>query len=806
MRHVPPRLATGCGHLLRSVLVMGLLLLGPGSQAALAQSVEGAAPEAAAEPAAIAALEQNMATLREIRDGIDTTRFDPEALALELAFEDGPTIAAWVRDHVAFEPYVGLLRGPHGTLLAEAGNALDQATLLATLLGDAGYEVRIARTTLPSELARTLLAQMSTLPREDAEAVETEAPVEVDEDEAAALAERVNAEAERLLADTEAAVATVAGQLDTAGIELRGGAADELVEEARDYFWVQYRLSENDPWEAAHTAFAEAPAGLDDVEAEEHLESEVPPELQHRFRFRVVIEQRLGDERVEHAVTGAWERPVANMVGLPLAYSNVPDGLGPEDAADVDLGELLERTTFFLPYFMDGLADGAQYFDMKGNVVPPEAAANPAAGVFGNVGDAFGSAAGALAGEEDPDEFVALTAQWLEYTLIAPGGEETTHRRLVFDRIGAENRSAGTLELDPDVSDEEVARAMLATHTFMLAPGRLAPSWVNARSLDATLAAQSHVRDALVAVAEGEPTPTPSLELVQASRPLVHLNLYAAFDGLPASEGVVDYRHEPGLVVIDTGWDGRHARVDIVANGRRALRVEGEGVPAWAPARALATGVWETRVEGLPIAAEGARRHNVFTAFAGAREAGVPLETLAPGAGSSVDALELPAESLAAIRSDLAAGYAVVAPRTLPAGVTQAGWWRVDPATGEALGRAADGRGQELAEYLHTLQVESALLRGGLALAGTRALSACAAAGSGIGYACCLYENVLITGASVAAGAVIASTFAVSAIAMFVLLDAGVGTGLMIGGLTGHVPSMCSGIAGTCRSPVANGI
>ena len=69
-------------------------------------------------------------------------------------------IVAYVRDNIAFEQYSGLLRGPKWTLIGRSGNSIDQASLLATLLENAGYQVKIEHGTLNPEQATQLLLQM----------------------------------------------------------------------------------------------------------------------------------------------------------------------------------------------------------------------------------------------------------------------------------------------------------------------------------------------------------------------------------------------------------------------------------------------------------------------------------------------------------------------------------------------------------------------------------------------------------------------------------------------------------------------
>jgi hypothetical protein len=90
-------------------------------------------------------------------DRLPPATWEVPALALELAF-DLPAMHAFVRDHVAFDPYAGVLRGAQGTLSARAGNAWDRALLLHALVTANDYEARFAFGTLDDSAVAALLA------------------------------------------------------------------------------------------------------------------------------------------------------------------------------------------------------------------------------------------------------------------------------------------------------------------------------------------------------------------------------------------------------------------------------------------------------------------------------------------------------------------------------------------------------------------------------------------------------------------------------------------------------------------------
>lgn len=641
-----------------------------------------------------------------LRQVINRSAFDTDALLDELAY-DADGIIAFVRDEIAFEPYAGLLRGPKGTLMSQAGNSLDQAVLLAKLLRDAGYDARVARGTLSADDSRLLLRQMAR-PRPAAMAVGDLAdglgvlrqagilagldPAHVPQLATAISKSPVMANMPEFAA-FNSTLEALQEHYQALAEPLREDAIEPLLEEASDYFWVETRPAPSSDWQPVHPALPDGM--LVSPERREALHDTVPVELQHRLRLQMFIEQRLGGKKKEVAITSAWESPAANLSGQPVVFAALPDtainpsqvGLAPED--------VLDGASFFTPFINGAKAPGAKHFDLAGNVIDPMVAGNVQGGIFREIGRAFGDAAGDLGGDPDAQR---LESVWVNITLVAPGGEETSYRRIL---TGAwPDAAAGEAAAADDALSAYLP--LLRSNTLVVANGRTP----RGMAVDGQLQQWQQDIPGFKALAWGlEDNPTLSGDDKEAVRNVPghwpgHLGMLTRFDQVEDwSAGHRLYRHQP-FVGIHTGGVGDSAntamsRVDIVHNARRSFDISGQQ-PVPDPAGLLAAGTWETLTEGSMLV-PGGQQTGAADILAQAKTEGIALKTLRPG--DSTDGIDIDARALPNLEAELARGYAVLVPERRPQGLEHTAWWRVHPSTGETLGQMDDGRGIEVTEY-----------------------------------------------------------------------------------------------------------
>lgn len=684
-----------------------LILVGCFFVVTSASATQVTPPESQEYCQAVEMVERYASIAVEGKRHLNRATFETDPLLDTLQFE-ASDIISFVRDSIAFEQYPGTLRGPKGTLLSRAGNALDQSVLLAKLLRDAGFDARIASAQLPDQLAHELLRQMK-LPRQPlpsvgdvdalSSAISTVAEDYADADTISSNLSQPSVPSQsthydKVLKTTELLKHTLK---EAKAWPVLSEAESSLAKEATEYYWVQYREMAADAWRDIHPAFSSGtPAEM--PEAQSFLADTVPAELQHRFRLQIFIERLSGGKLEVIPVSEAWERPVANLLDVPLTVSNIPDALTLEASMQGRAGDSAATARFFIPMFNGAEAPGARYFDLQGNIIDPMVASAPSAGVFADVGRAFGQVTESLGGARP-----VLTAQWIELTLIAPGGEEQVYRRAAFDRLGPARRLQGETQEPLTATQAEETRPLLKLQTIMLSAAETPIGLRLDRTFEQYIRMRPVARELLeflAASASGEDNPPLPGTVENPPRYwLGHLTLLSSFDlanQLSSSHRI--YRASPGLFIHSQGPDadgGASEMVDIVTNPRRAVMISGQSVTL-DPAAVMMTGVWDTAHEGA-LLPQGDSRLNTASVFAEASAAGIGLTVVRPG--QSLSALDAGPDIKADVASDLARGFAVIIPER-QSNPGRSAWWRVHPGTGETVGQITGGRGADLVEWL----------------------------------------------------------------------------------------------------------
>jgi hypothetical protein len=409
------------------------------------------------------------------------------------------------------------------------------------------------------------------------------------------------------------------------------------------------------------------------------------------------------------------------------------------------------------------------------------------------VNNALEGATGALGGGNDNEaasDLITLTGQWIDYTLIAPGGAERTFRRTVLDRIGAENRAAGLVQIAPGQELPVAAAPLLTQQTILVMPGTYSAAYVAQRYLDGLKNAVALLDYLHEQMPFGNAPVAPPLKLLTAVTPFDDVVLNTLFARHPPVEpGQINYRAEPYLVVLEDGLTLNQPepvgilRVDVINNTRRAYQLVADKLQA-APVTNILLGAWETHAEQSPFATVQGRRFSTMTAFAAAAAAGAATTVITPADVTQLAALALPARSAQAIARDLENGYIVIVPAPIASGEST-GWWRIKAETGETLGLAGDGRGDSMVEYSFLAALKENLILGAPS---TMAGFAICMAGSSGSVGCCSADAVAAYGAGAFLGAAVAYKSASAAI----LLGEALKFGGIAGGAAGVTPSFCN--------------
>lgn len=671
-------------------------------------SSDSSAPAGTGSPAASVEMVEN--SLAAIEDGVrhaPRDRWDP-AYVVEQIGRDPDSLAAWVRAGTAWIPYRGALRGPVGVLMDRQGNSLDRALLLAALLAEAGHAPRLAHGDLPAARAKELLPDLVAI--RSVRSLGVIASGEADSSPVASVATRYDLDApdiERVLDGYAESTERLLDELDrrvpeqTRRLIASIPAPDPVAEWAtrrdsalaaiRDHWWVQVRRdgswTDLDVLDLGEDAGTIAPR-------ETMLASELAPALHHTISIRVVAERVAGGALAEQLTLAHDLRP-GEVIGQPIvlqfwpaAWPNRAPAVEDLDRSTRELAAGQDTWSAVLLVGNDAVASG-----VLTAAASAAAAAAPAPG-FGGLGGAINRGLGGGATGEPVGQDSLLTAVWIEYRLDVPGREPRVMRRAVFDLIGEAARRAWTTRVPALTDEQRLTRALALMMRTEILPvvAEIAPEFVlhlHGRSLlanaalvravsHASFGADQHAADSLLRLAEPVVSPLYTLAVLRRNA--------LGESGLIDRPAILTRHQYPkvsseGLALEDAA--------DIVANEIGLALTEEDGFAA-----RLGQGVWDTNLEALLAGSRAsANTALAYSATDDWRAFTTPRH--------ESDAAAVGADAAALLQSDLEQGYTVVAPNepVVLQGESFAGWWRIDPVTGDALGIAGSGWGQSAPGY-----------------------------------------------------------------------------------------------------------
>lgn len=405
-------------------------------------------------------------------------RIDDAISARAGSLGEAPSAAhALVRSRIAFEPYVGILKGAAATYLTGAGNGADQALLLDRLIAatGTGVETRFAACDLPRSQADDLETEAPPLPA-GAVMDEAQALAAAIDDPALSpaileLAERrdaIRAEASQDAGVLEEALQRHGYPWQTDATEPGGSTVEHV--------WLQAYI--DGEWTDLDTTDA---SGVPPCDAEATFAT-LPATMEHRMSISVVADVRT-DGRLREDELLRLEMPLRDVAAsrISLVFGE-PSGLI-EASTEAGFGLDPDPDAGLSPYTPVLLVDGETF---AGDPI-----AFPSVGSFvaDEVDEALGGALdlfGELPGGEEPSASASasdgVTGVWLDIDLVAPDGESMALRSEIVDRLGPAARADGTeatSELLPleEVDGEYASLGTLWQIALLTGPNRAIPRW-----------------------------------------------------------------------------------------------------------------------------------------------------------------------------------------------------------------------------------------------------------------------------------------------------------------------------------------
>ena len=584
---------------------------------------------------------------------MDANTVDTEMLAtLAQTGGDPAAIFALVRGF-GYEAYRGSLRGTRGTLWSQAGNSLDQASLLIAMLRAAGIPARYRHGTLDQAEAQTLIASMFPAPT------------------------------------------TILGRVAD-GVPISDPVADpELIEIVQDHWWVEAFFDGD--WRELDPSFANAAIDqrFTDQVAGDGTDriAETPDAWRPKVTVRLEIETfnqlNLGGQlKVASYLEHTFR--VVEVATAAVVFANLV-------ATDNQGGAVFANTIHTYTPFLsvdenDAMIFGEPYQELLTSF---PLATTAITGAWLNF--AFEDLDGAVT------EYKRTLADRLGFDVRTYGGTPTFALDAASPGVFSEfdMYSIGLFPGRVPTAAFAARRAALtgvvsemADDTQRMQELAALPALDSEQQVESSQLRARHQRN-LGLFLNGV-----SLSFAEAADRASQVAQAALF--------VKAYHDDPRLVIISHEMDdagGTQINVDLRTTLERTIAHPGQGEPATVGYN-LFKGINESWLEGEILAApDGATVLTTAQVMIAASQQGINFVFLDASSLDLLATLDLTNEAKARITAAVLAGKIVSIPTAAPLidGKTAIGWWEIDPASGETIGVMANGLHNAFLEYVSNL-------------------------------------------------------------------------------------------------------
>jgi uncharacterized membrane protein len=568
----------------------------------------------------------------------DANTTDPYVQEEAAALDYNPqNIFNFLHDDVGYNSYTGSLRGARGTLWSSAGNSLDVASLGVALMRASGIPAQYEEGTLSDPLSKQLILSMF-----------------------------------------PASYQTV-GYIPP-GTQVSDPANDpQLLSETRTHFWFQFDagagLQDADPlmagatigqtFTASSNSFSVVPDAMRQ-KTEVQLNAEIYNSASALFggsglTTTTVLDQTFND---------------VDLVGHPLSIGNF--------VSTKSLGFILTSTTnTYTPYIVlgdDGLPDsqlpeaiiGQQYQEVLTNF---------------------------------PLGSQILTGLFLNVTLSGAGTTAETFNRTLVDRIGYAARQglATPANLSINPSDPPIITPFDLT-TLSILPGIQSPG--------AAQLLQERATQELASLSSGTfvTTAAQAVALIALARSEL-ANFAVASDketaNLATGASIAAYFNAPRITMFSSRLVTKDSQsslsfsFDLVNDSIRAIVSPGQNVQA-PLAFGVARGMFDSVLEAnaLPITT-GSQNLSAVAIIQQSVQQGIPLVAISASNLSQLQTLDLPADAIARITTNVENGLTVNVPARAISenGTPITAWFNYNPTTGEMIAENQNGGHQGVTEF-----------------------------------------------------------------------------------------------------------